>query len=67
MTAGQVILDAIGIHIHSLKVAGGIILFLFGSQCSSGKWIQRRIDRRRRDATWRCFRWGCLPLPEGEQ
>jgi multiple antibiotic resistance protein len=25
MTAGQVILDAIGIHIHSLKVAGGII------------------------------------------
>jgi multiple antibiotic resistance protein len=30
MTAGQVILDAIGIHMHSLKVAGGIILFLFG-------------------------------------
>ena len=32
MTAGQVILDAIGIHMHSLKVAGGIILFLFGAQ-----------------------------------
>src|SRR6478736_8363091 len=32
MTAGQVILDAIGIHMHSLKVAGGIILFLFGVQ-----------------------------------
>jgi multiple antibiotic resistance protein len=30
MTAGQVILDAIGIHMHSLKVAGGVILFLFG-------------------------------------
>src|SRR3982751_4956351 len=30
MTVGQVILDAIGIHMHSLKVAGGIILFLFG-------------------------------------
>src|SRR5215475_11242835 len=29
-TVGQVILDAIGIHMHSLKVAGGIILFLFG-------------------------------------
>jgi multiple antibiotic resistance protein len=27
--AGQVILDAIGIRMHSLKVAGGIILFLF--------------------------------------
>ena len=27
--AGQIILDAIGIHMHSLKVAGGIILFLF--------------------------------------
>jgi small neutral amino acid transporter SnatA (MarC family) len=31
-TVGQVILDAIGIHMHSLKVAGGIILFLFGVQ-----------------------------------
>src|SRR5690242_2890860 len=30
MTVGQVVLDALGIHMHSLKVAGGIILFLFG-------------------------------------
>ena len=37
MTAGQVILDAIGIHMHSLKVAGGIILFLFGLQMLFGK------------------------------
>src|SRR5437667_2971339 len=37
MTAGQVILDAIGIHMHSRKVAGGIILFLFGSQMLFGK------------------------------
>ena len=37
MTAGQIILDAIGIHMHSLKVAGGIILFLFGSQMLFGK------------------------------
>src|SRR6478609_10815161 len=37
MTAGQVILDAIGIHMHSLKVAGGVILFLFGSQMLFGK------------------------------
>lgn len=36
MTAGQVILDAIGIHLHSLKVAGGIILFLFGLQMLFG-------------------------------
>src|SRR5437667_10135231 len=37
MTAGQVILDAIGIHMHSLNVAGGIILFLFGLQMLFGK------------------------------
>jgi multiple antibiotic resistance protein len=36
MTVGQVILDAIGIHMHSLKVAGGIILFLFGTQMLFG-------------------------------
>src|SRR5438093_1904584 len=30
VVAGQIILHAIGIHLHSLKVAGGIILFLFG-------------------------------------
>ena len=36
-TIGQVILDAIGIHMHSLKVAGGIILFLFGVQMLFGK------------------------------
>ena len=35
--AGQIILDAIGIHMHSLKVAGGIILFLFGVQMLFGK------------------------------
>ena len=37
MTVGQVILDAIGIHMHSLKVAGGVILFLFGLQMLFGK------------------------------
>src|SRR5438128_2405768 len=36
-TVGQVILDAIGIHMHSLKVAGGIILFLFGVQMLFGE------------------------------
>src|ERR1044072_2404140 len=36
MTVGQVVLDAIGIHMHSLKVAGGIILFLFGVQILFG-------------------------------
>src|SRR5207247_9307304 len=35
--AGQIILDAIGIHLHSLKVAGGIVLFLFGLQMLFGK------------------------------
>src|SRR2546421_2571589 len=37
VVAGQIILDAIGIHLHSLKVAGGIILFLFGEQMLFGK------------------------------
>ena len=37
VVAGQIILDAIGIHLHSLKVAGGIILFLFGVQMLFGK------------------------------
>src|SRR5512144_1722742 len=37
MTVGQIVLDAIGIHMHSLKVAGGIILFLFGTQMLFGK------------------------------
>jgi len=36
VVAGQIILDALGIHLHSLKVAGGIILFLFGLQMLFG-------------------------------
>jgi multiple antibiotic resistance protein len=43
-TVGQVILDAIGIHMHSLKVAGGIILFLFGVQMLFGK-MDSKTDR----------------------
>ncbi|MGI8481092.1 MAG: MarC family protein [Chthoniobacterales bacterium] len=42
VVAGQFILDAIGIHLHSLKVAGGIILFLFGLQIC-GDWQARRL------------------------
>jgi multiple antibiotic resistance protein len=38
------ILDAIGIHMHSLKVAGGIILFLFGVQMLFGK-MDSKTDR----------------------
>src|SRR5436189_3518016 len=30
VVAGQIILDAIGIHLHSPQVSGGSILFLFG-------------------------------------
>ena len=30
VVSGQILLDAVGIRLHSLKVAGGIILFLFG-------------------------------------
>ena len=41
-TLGQFILDAIGIHMHSLKVAGGIILFLFGVQMLFGKMDEKK-------------------------
>ena len=37
VVAGQIILDAIGIHLRSFKVAGGIILFLFGLQTLFGR------------------------------
>jgi len=36
VVAGQIILDAIGIGMHSLKVAGGLILFLFAVQMLFG-------------------------------
>jgi multiple antibiotic resistance protein len=51
MTVGQVILDAIGIHMHSLKVAGGIILFLFGVQMLFGKMDEKtgRLPEEGRD------------------
>ena len=59
VVAGQIILDAIGIHMHSLKVAGGIILFLFALKMLFGDWIPNR-DCPKRGVTWRCFRWQCL-------
>ncbi len=37
VVAGQIILDAVGIRLHSLKVAGGIILFLFALQMLFGR------------------------------
>src|SRR3989442_7392735 len=37
VVAGQINLAAIGIHLHSLKVAGGIILFLFAMQMLFGR------------------------------
>ena len=36
VVAGQVILDAMGVHLLSLKLAGGIILFLFAVQMLFG-------------------------------
>src|SRR5262245_11111609 len=36
VVAGQVILDAMGVHLLSLKLAGGIILFLFAIQMLFG-------------------------------
>src|SRR2546423_5288404 len=45
VVAGQIILDAIGIRMHSLKVAGGLILFLF-----SLKMIFWGLDSQKRSA-----------------
>src|SRR5437762_5530919 len=50
-TVGQVILDAIGIHMHSLKVAGGIILFLFGVQMLFGKMDAKTQGHRSEEHT----------------
>src|SRR2546427_1267813 len=36
VVAGQFVLDAIGIHLHSLQVAGGVVPFLLGFQMLSG-------------------------------
>src|SRR5947199_5476664 len=66
VVAGQIILDAIGIHLHSLKVAGGIILFLFGLQMLFDDWMRKR-ERPSRGATWRCFRSLSLPSPVRER
>ena len=64
-TVGQVVLDAIGIRMPSLKVAGGIILFLFGVQMLFGKMDAKDENiARGGDATSRCFRWRCLPSPD---
>jgi small neutral amino acid transporter SnatA (MarC family) len=67
-TVGQVILDAIGIHMHSLKVAGGIILFLFGVQMLFGK-MDAKTERSPEEggAISRCSRWRCLPSPDRAQ
>jgi multiple antibiotic resistance protein len=37
---GQIVLDAMGIHLRSLQVAGGLILFVFGLQMVFG-WIEQ--------------------------
>jgi multiple antibiotic resistance protein len=60
VVAGQIILDAIGIHLHSLKVAGGIILFLFGLQMLFGR-MDAKAAAPEPGATWRCFRSLSLP------
>ena len=65
IVAGQIILDAIGIHLHSLKVAGGIILSSSVCKCSSDEWTQNR-ERRSWGATWPCFHSLSLPSPVRE-
>jgi multiple antibiotic resistance protein len=66
VVAGQIILDAIGIHLHSLKVAGGIILFLFGLQMLFGR-VDSKPGAPEPGATWPSFRSPSLPLPVRER
>jgi multiple antibiotic resistance protein len=66
VVAGQIILDAIGIHLHSLKVAGGIILFLFGLQMLFGR-MDAKAGAPSRGATWPCFRSLSPPSPVRER
>src|SRR5438105_14731377 len=37
---GQIVLDAMGIRLRSLQIAGGLILFIFGLQMLFG-WIEQ--------------------------
>jgi len=59
---GQIVLDAMGIRLRSLQVAGGLILFVFGLQMVFG-WIEQTALPSRKVGIWRFSRWRCPPLP----
>src|SRR5438874_12533063 len=44
VVAGQIILDAIGICLHSLKVAGRILLFLFAPPIRFGRLVSQPVS-----------------------
>ena len=56
VVAGQIILDAIGISLYSLKVSGGIILFLFGIKMLFGE-FDAGHSARKKGEIWRCSLW----------
>ena len=60
---GQIVLDAMGIRLHSLQVAGGLILCVFGLQMVFG-WIEQTAAfLSTKAAIWLFSRWRCQPLP----
>ena len=63
---GQIILDAMGIHLLSLKLAGGIILFLFSLQMLFGNMENSAAPEPTRAATSPSSRSPCprSPAPE---
>src|SRR2546429_7667694 len=66
VVAGQIILDAIGIRMHSLKVAGGIILLLFALQMRFGGLGSQPGSPEAGGALGRVLRaWASPPRPAG--
>ena len=58
---GQIVLDAMGIRLRSLQVAGGLILCVFGLQMVFG-WIDRPALPSTKVGIWLFSRWPCPPL-----
>jgi multiple antibiotic resistance protein len=48
---GQIVLDAMGIRLRSLQIAGGLILFVFSLQMVFG-WIEQPAPPSRKVGTW---------------
>src|SRR6266536_3549229 len=66
VVAGQIILDAIGIHLRSLKLQAASSFSSSVCKCSSDEWMRNR-ECPSRGATWPSFPLLSLPSPVRER